>query len=572
MIKVKSTKPSGWIKSLMQEEVKHHVIDKLPELLPDLFHDDLYAKDRIGPHTRPKDLGTVENDQSWNAQFYWWNSETIGNYYDGLMRYGYLLDDHQMIEKANQFIKHILSSQDDDGYLGIYTPEFRYHFNSENGELWAKTTIGRLLLGYYRYTKDETALTAVQRMTDNLMVHWPIHRSQPFSGTNTFAGVAHGLMFVDVLYELYEITNDFSYIEYAMFLYEDYNQHDVSEPDSLICNLTNEQYRFKGHGVHTYEHLRAIAIYDKFTHKKFDLYHHYMKKLQLVLSPSGGPIGDEWIMGNIADANTHGYEFCSIHELMASLIFVSKIGLDNQSELVRKIYLNANRGSHHHSLQTIAYLKSDNSYAMQGVFHGVQVHSPHKIQTRYKYSPTHQDAAVCCAPNAVRITPYFLDGIIQINDQQVFLNILAPVELEFIVDGHDFYLNIEQETPYQPATIKTNLEDRLVRNDQSIEQVILVRKDLHHHTFFEWSGLVFAYAIPGKDQMTKTHLYDLKDIYVLPYQHHIPLTYRGGTPKLVTSSNVPEIHVPLYQGNHRIDARLIPMGETNLRQVTFGDG
>src|SRR5690606_10978575 len=111
--------------------VKHHVVDKLPELLPHLFGDDLFSSNRIGPKTQPKDLGTIENDSSWNAQFYWWNSETIGNYYDGLMRYGYLLNDQSIHEKAKKFIGHILASQDDDGYLGIYTYDFRYTFASE---------------------------------------------------------------------------------------------------------------------------------------------------------------------------------------------------------------------------------------------------------------------------------------------------------------------------------------------------------------------------------------------------------------------------------------------------------
>ena len=35
---------------------------------------------------------------------------------------------------------------------------------------------------------------------------------------------------------------------------------------------------------------------------------------------------------------------------------------------------------------------------------------PNRKQTRYKYSPAHQDVAVCCNPNAGRISPYFVQN------------------------------------------------------------------------------------------------------------------------------------------------------------------
>ncbi len=55
--------------------------------------------------------------------------------------------------------------------------------------------------------------------------------------------------------------------------------------------------------------------------------------------------------------------------------------------------------------RVVAYLKSDNSYYMYG---GLNGDTTVKHQTRYKYSPVHQDAAVCCVPNAGRIAPYFV--------------------------------------------------------------------------------------------------------------------------------------------------------------------
>lgn len=569
MMHIQTIKPSGWIKDLMEKEVQKHVIHRLPQLVPTIFNDDIFKSDRIGRHTKPKDLGTLENDDSWNAQLYWWNSETIGNYYDGCMRYGFMLENTQIIKDVRAFVKHILSSQDTDGYIGIYTQDTRYRFTSENGELWAKTTIGRFLLGYYQYTKEMNVLQAVIRMTENLMNHFKKDASFPFSGKNTFAGVAHGLMFVDVLYELYEITQSKHYIDYAIFLYEDYNRSDTSEPDCLIKNLMDSSYRFQGHGVHTYEHLRAVAIYDHFSGLNGVLYRKYMEKLQWVLSPSGGPIGDEWIMKGVADAGRHGYEFCSIHELMTSLIFVSKLGLDNQYALVEKIYYNANMGTHHQKHQTIAYLKSDDSYAMMGKFQYEQPHSPHKVQTRYKYSPTHQDAAVCCVPNAGRVSPYFIHGMLSIQDEKVVIHYVLPVEIQLTMDSQSYYLHIHQSRIHDAFDIETNIPDgNLIMNVQPLKS-IEIKHDLHDRIYFEYNGLVFAYPIQGVDKTIKKHLFGLEDMHVLPKKPHIPLIYRGDKPMLRGTIHEPKIEVVLYQENEAIQAILIPMGQTNLRQVTF---
>jgi hypothetical protein len=569
MIEMKTIKPTGWLKKRMEMEVSLNVIDKLPQLVPSIFNDDIFAKDRIGMHTPPKDLGTLENDDSWNIQLYWWNSETIGNYYDGLMRYGFLLENTSMIKTVSQLVNHILASQEEDGYIGIYTKSFRYHFKSENGELWAKTTIGRFLLGYYHYTKAPKVLDAVIRMTANVMENYPIHRSTPFQGDNTFAGVAHGLMFVDVLHTLYEITKDDRYIAYAIFLYEDYNQHNVSEKDGWILNLKDPNYRFKGHGVHTYEHLRAVAIYDHYMGKNGELYQLYLDKLSDVISPSGGPIGDEWIMGNICDSSLHGYEFCSIHELMASWIFLTKLGMNPPQQAVKKLFFNANMGAHHPEQQTIAYLKSDNSYVMKGSFQVEQPHAPHKIQTRYKYSPTHQDAAVCCVPNAVRITPYFIDGIASIQNEKVHIHIIAPVIIQLLIDGISYTLEIQQSSIFGDYQIQTNLPASSISIDDIQTSTIEIKTDNQGDIYFECNGIVFAYPIASHKQTIKTHLFHLEDIHVHPNMEHIPFEYAGDIPILKYNHDVPNIEVRLVQNNLIHKVHLVPMGLTDLRQVTF---
>jgi len=72
---------------------------------------------------------------------------------DGYIRNAFLLNDQQAIEKVKKHVDQMLASQDKDGYIGIYDKELRYHFTSENGELWSKTTLYRGLLAYYEFTR-----------------------------------------------------------------------------------------------------------------------------------------------------------------------------------------------------------------------------------------------------------------------------------------------------------------------------------------------------------------------------------------------------------------------------------
>ena len=149
-----SIKPSGWIKVQMQNDVDGFV-GNLDKLVPDLINDPIYGSGRLHKNSKMKDLGNnKEGDTEGSEQYKWWNSETQSNWWDGYIRNVILLNDKKRLEKVKNYIQKILKSQDEDGYIGIYDKELRYHFNSENGELWSKTTMYRGLLAYYEYSRD----------------------------------------------------------------------------------------------------------------------------------------------------------------------------------------------------------------------------------------------------------------------------------------------------------------------------------------------------------------------------------------------------------------------------------
>ncbi|MEO1573846.1 MAG: beta-L-arabinofuranosidase domain-containing protein [Pseudomonadota bacterium] len=395
-------RPQGWLEQHMRRDLEQGFVGRLDTLVPDLIvKDDIYGKDRLTRRVKDKDVGTHNTGAQWEVQFLWWNSETQSNWWDGYLRHTLLLDSADHRGRVDKYVAGKLATADDDGYIGIYAPDLRYDHSTENGELWAQASLFRGLLAYYEATDQAPVLDAVIKAVDRTMQAYPQNRSTPFKATDAFAGVGHGLTFVDVLNTLYRLTGERRYLNYAVFLFDDYSRHPQPEEDIQPDNLLNDDYRFKGHGVHTYEHLRALTLAATHGHDpRYDrALDAYLRRLDDVTTLGGGPIGDEWITGRHAHHDT-GYEYCSLQELLHSYaVLLQKTGEARWADRMEWLVYNAAQGARHPDGHSIAYCKTDNSTDVLG--HADMDNPQNEI--RYKYSPAHQDVAVCCAPNAGRL-------------------------------------------------------------------------------------------------------------------------------------------------------------------------
>jgi hypothetical protein len=191
-------RPTGWLSAQLRKDLDGFV-GHLDTIVPDLtVKDDIYGKNRRTKDVSHTDVG---NGGIFPSSL-WWNSETQSNWWDGYIRTAFLLNDPQHIARIRERVAYILSTQDEDGYIGIYTPDLRYNFdkkNGENGELWAKATLFRGLLAYYGFTKDKNVLKAVERAVQNVMDNYKINASEPFKLENPEDGITHGLNFTDIL-------------------------------------------------------------------------------------------------------------------------------------------------------------------------------------------------------------------------------------------------------------------------------------------------------------------------------------------------------------------------------------
>lgn len=622
-------KPRGWILDQMRHDLQEGFLGRLDQLVPDLIvQDSIYGKDRLTRLVKSKDLGTISLDQEWDIQYLWWNSETQSNWWDGLVRTAILTGDTGYFDKVRTHIADMLRTQDDDGYLGIYAPDLRYNFTGENGELWAQSTLFRYLLAWHEAGGDPEVLGAIERAMKRTMEAWPIYQSAPFKVEKAYAGVGHGLTITDALDRLYELTGDRTYHDYALWLYEDYNKHELPEEDIQVKNLFDPEYRFKGHGVHTYEHMRALltAYYasgNPVLKKALDA---YLDKLSSCLTPGGGPIGDEWVAGRNADATETGYEYCSIQELLDSYShLLQKTGNLEWADRMEWLLYNGGQGARHPFEPAIAYCKTDNSFSMTGALHPVKPSAGRQADTRYKYSPAHQDIAVCCVPNAGRIYPYFVKAMWMNDGNDLVATLYGPCEVTTTIKG--VTVRISEDTAYpfddevllvistdKPIMFRISLRKPGWSNDfilkagsAKIQETkdcltlekkwengdrislrffpgIISHEDLQGEHYLSRGPMVYALPLQGREKVSRQYGLDrFRDLYYYPgkqsygnlaYQDSLLAGFRfnrgepGEPDPWINNLSITGYMVNQVTGEQQ-EVTMVPMGGTILRQVTF---
>ncbi|MBX2966635.1 MAG: glycoside hydrolase family 127 protein [Cyclobacteriaceae bacterium] len=598
--------PQGWLKEQLRENLDGFA-GRLDTLVPELIMDDrIYGEDRLTKKVKHKNVGALGEDGDWQVQFLWWNSETQSNWRDGYIRTAILLKDEAHLAKLQDYVNYILSTQDEDGYLGIYDNDLRYNFDNENGELWAKASLLRGLWAWYEYTKDEKVFTAIERAVKNMMENYPVNNSQPFySKQPNVGGTSHGLTITDVLESLYRVTGNESYREYCLFLYKDFSEQELNE-SAQYKKLVNDTLMLTSHGVHVYEHLRSLAAayYASGNPELKIAIDKFLAKINDETTASGAGVGDEWIGGIKADATNRGYEYCSIHELMHSYVeLFIKTGNSQYADKVEKIFLNAAQGSRHPEQNCIAYLKSDNSYYMTG---GLNGDTSDKHQTRYSYSPVHQEAAVCCVPNAARITPYYIqhtwlkgentlvasllgpgtvnttlnDAPVQVSaitnypfENTLVFNVTADTEFELKIRKPDWVTTYTVSAEYQDESGFIVLKKKWSGKETvtiDFKPEVIAQRDINNEVYFSYGALVLASPIASVEERVKT--FPIPGFYNLHYSPKSLTIYEYmGEPVRLSDPTSLRFKAMLWNTGTKNteEVELIPMGKTILRQVTF---
>ena len=478
LLRFGEVRPRGWILEQMHRDLDGGFAGHLDELTEHASND--LFKDRVS---------------AGDFQLQWWDSETRGNWLIGLTQMAYLANHARGKAIVDQALADLKATQDPDGYIGIYDRETRFsHKRGENGELWSQSRAMLALLSYYELTGDEDYLRAVERAAKLTMSQYG--PDQPYFLVNQVSiltGLTHGLMYVDVMEWLYNITGDEAYREFGVWLYQDFcNAPGFFNNDDLkLEHLANHMLPMRGHAAHPAEHLRVLVWASVMSGDETmeSGVGNAFAKLVRYLTPSGALIGDEDIHGlPMPDV---GYEYCVIFELMNSVLSAAeKFGKPGFADWAENLAFNAAQGARLPDGTAVCYVSTENR--MKALASTLDAYSADRYQFdptlkglwrgepkyhwqqagRHKYSPTHEDVAVCCNPNAVRLMPHFVSRMWMrtVDGQGLAVVLYGPSSVSTTIN--DVAVTVEMRTDY-PFTESVELT---IHPDRTVEFDLYLRK------------------------------------------------------------------------------------------------
>ncbi|HTY82738.1 MAG TPA: beta-L-arabinofuranosidase domain-containing protein [Silvibacterium sp.] len=389
-------KPSGWIREQMLRDLKEGFAGHLGELCHEASSD-IFVSNRNSAASA--NTANVEKNN-------WWNGETEGNWRAGFIMMAYLTGDKPTMDAADAYVRHILSSQDPDGYLGVFASDIRF---SRPGELWTQACLMRGLLDYYELTGNQAVRDAVVRAVNLTMsVYGPRKTPIPFEYTISGQGLSHDLMFSDVTERLYDLTGDVKYRDFTVGLYENMSAH-TSKADTSLSSLLDLNSDFVDHGANTFEAIRVPLWLSVATGREDfgQASRNALDKINRYTEPSGSDVSQEDILALKPNPSTTEYEYCGTKEMQFTLeSALQKTGVASLGDKIELIWFNAAQGSRLPNGSGITYLTSDNRLHCDGL-------SPDgtKPDIKNKFSPTHTDVAVCCNPNAANVAALYVRGM-----------------------------------------------------------------------------------------------------------------------------------------------------------------
>ncbi len=443
-----STVPEGWIAGQARQNLDGF-LGALPEISPEVGGQ-VFAASRLGPGSTAASGNVAPAAGANIGNVQWWNGESEGNWLIGYAGHVRLVGTEAERTAVAERIGAAVEHQDDDGYLGMFTAAARAANPWLPGDCW---TSGRLLLAvedWARSNDDHDLLAAVDRA-----VAWHGARFVA-AGELAFATVepetavrGHDLQLVELLLDVARRTDSAAPTELAAALYRRFSDAPLNwvEDDGQLDVLLSST-PLHGHGPHVAENLRIPLRLYEFTgdQRLLDAARNGWSKL-IGFDGGGGAIG---VTGALRSDETvgapgqqpwpvpeAGYEYCAITELaITATEFARILDLPAAADLAESLWLNAAQAARAGG-GGVGYFFAENQTAATKI-----------MGARWDVSPTHDDAAVCCVPNAGRILPVMVDRSVIGIDGGLRVQFYGPMITTVRLGDHDVRLRQQTDFPF----------------------------------------------------------------------------------------------------------------------------
>ena len=357
---ISTVNTQGWIKEYLDRQVSG--MSGHPEALSYPYDSNLW------------DGEIVRNTESYGSD--WWRYEQTAYYTDGLIRLAYLLNDKELIAKAEKGIKYTLEHQNENGRLP--------HTSFGNFSQWPLCVFFRALEAYDNMHPEAEVAQKLDR-------HYMTMSIEELEFWRNIVSI-EGMLWT------YARTGNQQLLIMAE---EAWNAGNFIDLTPKRCALDHIPFM---HGVTWCEEVKLPLLLYSYTGKQryLDLALNAMGNIEEDhMLPDGVHVSAEALFGNQDIRNSH--ETCDIADFTWSLgYFLAATGDAIWGDKIERAVFNAAPGAVTKDFKALQYFSSVNQVISTGnsnqnvFFHG---------STWMAYRPTHETE--CCAGNVHRIIPNY---------------------------------------------------------------------------------------------------------------------------------------------------------------------
>jgi DUF1680 family protein len=422
-VSLSEIKPQGWLRQFLTRQ--KNGLGGRPEVSGYPFNTAMWKEDITIPEGHYGDS--------------WWPYEQTAYYLDGIIRCGYLLNDAELIQKANTNLDWVLNHQDKDNLLG-----------PQNSGDWSRTIFFRALMAKYSATKDRSILDAL---------------TKHYLTVPRVLSEGRDLLNIEIILWLYGETENEDLLKLAEESFEqisgiddggEYDQ-EGNKDDTNTQNKESRLYRQlisskkpHGHGVTWCENMKIPAILYTYTGKKkyLDATINGINKIQKHhLLVDGCPSAVEHLRGKAVDM---AHETCDTVDFSWSLGYVlMATGEARWADMIERDIFNAGLGSLEKNFRGHQYYSAPNqpvaaentSHYNDSEFWGEMAHA------RFCYRPSHDTE--CCTGNIERMLPQFAGRMwMKSKDNGVVATLYGPAQIITKVGANNDEVTIVEKTTY----------------------------------------------------------------------------------------------------------------------------
>lgn len=401
--KATETKPEGWLRRQLEIQAEG-LSGNLDKIWPDI-----------------RDSAWIGGEkEGWERVPYW---------LDGFIPLAYLLENEDMIARADKYVNAILDRQQEDGWICPCTEEQR-----ETYDIWALFLIGKVLALYCDFTDSERARTGLYKAMKNFYDIFKDGRIKLFQ----WGEFRWYECFIPLRY-LYDCYHEDWMLELGKMLreqgadYYDYMEEWKRPLNkwTLQTHIVNLAMMFK------YEAVSCELLQEEYKNHAEELWQFLDKYNGTAV---GTFTGDECLSGV---ANNQGTELCSVVELMYSCELLYAITGDAiWAERLEKAAFNALPATISDDMWTHQYVQQVNQIACE-TFPGKPFFRTNSEEAHIFGLQPHYG---CCTANHNQGWPKLAMSVFLKSNKGILCSLMLPASLDTTIN--DVRVTVKNETDY----------------------------------------------------------------------------------------------------------------------------